>query len=67
MDTNESNSPSEHLRLSGQFLALCAWCRRLRSDDGHWYELGGSVRADGFTHSICPDCANELRVTGRSN
>ena len=67
MNANESSLPPEPLGLSGQFLALCAWCRRLRSDDGHWHELGGSIRADAFTHTICPDCASDLRVTGRSN
>ncbi|MBN1582270.1 MAG: response regulator [Anaerolineae bacterium] len=48
--------------LSG-LLPICASCKKIRDDDGQWYDVAVYVRdhtqAD-FTHSLCPDCLNEL-------
>jgi hypothetical protein len=44
-------------------LPVCAACRKIRDDQGHWDDLETYVRkhcdAD-FTHGICPSCAQEL-------
>jgi ligand-binding sensor domain-containing protein len=49
--------------LSG-LLPICAWCKRIRADDGRWSQLEAYVRdhseAD-FTHGVCPDCAATAR------
>lgn len=40
-------------------LPVCAWCRKVREDDGYWSALESYVaaRTDAtFTHGICPDC-----------
>ena len=47
-------------------LPVCAWCRKIRDDEGYWQELESYLKprtkAD-FTHGICPDCAaKELGV-----
>jgi hypothetical protein len=47
-------------------LPVCAWCKKIRSDDGYWQELESYLRprtkAD-FTHGICPDCvAKEMAI-----
>jgi hypothetical protein len=46
-------------------LPVCAWCKKIRDDDGYWQELeaylGPRTKAD-FTHGICPDCAKELEA-----
>lgn len=47
--------------LSG-LLPICAWCKKVRDDDGYWrqveeyFEQRGGIR---FTHGICADCAND--------
>ncbi|MCM2275952.1 MAG: hypothetical protein NDI75_14285 [Candidatus Didemnitutus sp.] len=40
-------------------LPVCAWCRKVREDDGYWSALESYVaaRTDAtFTHGICPEC-----------
>lgn len=44
-------------------LPLCAWCRKVRSDEGYWSALESyvSTHTDAtFTHGICPDCQAKL-------
>ena len=44
--------------LSG-LLPVCAWCRKIKDDEGYWLQfeeyVKGHSRAE-FTHGICPDC-----------
>lgn len=50
---------SEIKQLKG-LLPMCAWCKRLRSEDGSWMRLEDYLqeRTDAsVTHSICPECA----------
>lgn len=43
-------------------IPLCAWCRKVRDDQGFWTQVEVYVashsRAD-FSHSICPDCEKD--------
>jgi hypothetical protein len=44
--------------LSG-LLPTCAWCKRIRDEDGAWQRFDAyvSARADvQFTHGMCPEC-----------
>lgn len=44
-------------------LPLCAWCRKVRSDEGYWSALESYVSEHTdttFTHGICPDCQTKL-------
>lgn len=50
-------------RLSG-LLTICAWCRRIRDDQGHWLQMEDYVREHSearFTHTICPKCRGSVR------
>jgi hypothetical protein len=41
-------------------LPLCAWCRRIRSDDGLWLQVDRYLTEHTdmkFSHGICPECA----------
>lgn len=42
---------------------VCAWCKRVRDEQGEWQMLEAYIHdrseAD-FTHGMCPDCAREL-------
>jgi hypothetical protein len=44
-------------------IPLCAWCRKIRSDEGYWTSLEQYVsdRTDAaVTHGICDACAVKL-------
>jgi hypothetical protein len=46
-------------QLSG-LLPVCAWCHRVRSDEGYWLSVDRYLREQTgvqVTHGICPDCA----------
>jgi hypothetical protein len=40
-------------------LPICAWCKRIRDDEGYWQKVETYFHehtgAD-FTHGICPEC-----------
>jgi hypothetical protein len=43
-------------------LPICAWCRKVRDDDGYWRKLEEYFVSHGhvkFTHGICGDCTQE--------
>ncbi len=47
--------------LSG-LLPICAWCKKVRSDDGYWTQIEAYVaeRSEAtFSHGMCPDCRDE--------
>lgn len=49
-------------RLEG-LLPICAWCKKIRGDDGSWMEIEVYVRSSGraeVTHGICATCADEM-------
>jgi PAS domain S-box-containing protein len=40
-------------------LPTCAWCRKVRDDDGYWKKVETYVQEHSdasFTHGICPEC-----------
>jgi hypothetical protein len=40
-------------------LPICAWCKKIRDDKGHWREIETFVATHSgaqFTHGICPSC-----------
>ena len=44
--------------LSG-LLPTCAWCRKIRDDDGYWKKVETYIEEHSdasFTHGICPEC-----------
>ena len=48
--------------LSG-LLPICASCKKIRDDQGYWYQLESYIVDHSeavFTHGICPDCRDEL-------
>ena len=52
---------AEVKQLSG-LLPICAWCKRIRNDDGDWQQIETYITVHSeadFTHGICPDCARK--------
>jgi len=47
--------------LSG-LLPICAWCKKIRDDQGYWKKVEEYVEEHSdahFTHGICPECLKE--------
>jgi diguanylate cyclase (GGDEF)-like protein/PAS domain S-box-containing protein len=40
---------------------VCAWCGRVRGEDGRWNAVGIELAEDRTTHGICPDCLQKQR------
>lgn len=46
-------------------LPICAWCKKVRDDQGAWSQLEAYVSEHStaeFSHGICPDCREGLVV-----
>ena len=44
-------------------LPICAWCKKIRDDQGCWRQIEAYVGEHpeaSFTHGLCPDCAKGL-------
>ena len=52
-----------NIRTLSGLLPICASCKKIRDDKGHWQQIEAYVRdrtdAD-FSHSICPECRERL-------
>jgi hypothetical protein len=47
-------------------LPICAWCKKIRAEDGDWADLESYVTKHSqasFSHGICPDCLSKQRTT----
>ena len=65
------DSLRERLELASDEMppTMCAWCRRVRDDQGQWRdhdELDTSRPADDYTHGICPSCMATIRARQRA-
>lgn len=49
---------SEEIARLSKLIPVCAWCKRIRTDDGYWKEVEAylSERKEKITHGICADC-----------
>jgi len=49
--------------LSG-LLPICAWCKKVRDDDGYWRQVEDYFRRRSkieFTHGMCAECADKFK------
>jgi GAF domain-containing protein len=54
----------EHVRTLQGLLPICAWCKRVRDDEGYWGQIEAYFHKNtgiGFTHGICPECRKKVR------
>ncbi|MBI4912354.1 MAG: hypothetical protein HY823_06425 [Acidobacteria bacterium] len=50
---------ASRIRTLTRLLPVCAWCRKVRDDQGYWSEFELWVKSQGqlsVTHGICPAC-----------
>lgn len=48
------------IRVLTGFLPTCAWCRKIRDEEGKWSQIETYVAEHSeakFSHGICPECA----------
>jgi ligand-binding sensor domain-containing protein len=51
------------LKVLSGLLPICAWCKKIRDDDGYWSKIEAylGARTDAqFTHGICPECNEKV-------
>jgi len=52
----------ERIKTLTGLLPICAYCKKVRDDQGYWIEVESYIRAHStanFSHSLCPDCGQE--------
>ena len=51
------------VKLLSGFLPICASCKKIRDDKGYWNQIESYIQQHSeaeFSHSICPECAEQL-------
>lgn len=55
----------EQVKTLRGLLPMCAWCKRIRDDQGYWTKVEAYLQANtdaDFTHGICPECMAKERL-----
>lgn len=55
----ELNSAHAELETLSGLLPICAWCKKVRGDDGYWQQVEDYFASRSqieFTHGMCADC-----------
>ncbi|HUA36946.1 MAG TPA: GAF domain-containing protein [Candidatus Sulfopaludibacter sp.] len=53
-----------HIKTLQGLLPICAWCKRIRDDEGYWDQVEAYFHKNigvDFTHGICPECLEKMR------
>lgn len=56
------NANEEVSRLQG-ILPICANCKKVRDDEGYWYQVEAYIESHSearFSHSVCEECSEKL-------
>lgn len=54
----------ENIRTLKGLIPICAWCKKVRNDEGYWMKLESYLREHTeaeFTHSMCPECYEKMK------
>ncbi len=44
-------------------LPVCAWCKKIRNDDGYWQQVDVYLREHAdvqITHGMCTECSSKM-------
>jgi hypothetical protein len=61
----ELTTAMEEVHTLSGLLPICAWCRKVRDDDGYWKRVEDYFASRSqlrFTHGICSDCFEKLNA-----
>jgi len=50
----------QELNVLQGMIPICAWCHKIRDDEGDWHKLEAYMEANSaatFSHGICPSCS----------
>lgn len=56
-------SLQKEVKLLGDLLPICAWCKKVRDDQGFWSQVESYISkhtGTNFSHGICPNCVKGL-------
>lgn len=59
-----SSAHAELQTLSG-LLPICAWCKKVRDDEGYWQQVEDYFASRSritFTHGMCADCVDAMKA-----
>ncbi len=48
-------------QASDSLICICAWCNKVRNDNGLWGEVETPADEKKVTHGICPECERDFR------
>lgn len=54
----------ENIRTLKGLIPICAWCKKIRNDEGYWMKLEMYLREHTeaeFTHGMCPECYEKMK------
>jgi GAF domain-containing protein len=54
-----------HVKTLQALLPICAWCKRIRDDEGYWDQIEAyfhKYTGTDFTHGICPQCLEKAHA-----
>ena len=67
--TRELEEALAKIKTLRGLLPICASCKKIRSDSGHWQQLEEFIaehsEAD-FTHGLCPECFKQLEIEAKT-
>ncbi|HYG21405.1 MAG TPA: hypothetical protein VEH04_01395 [Verrucomicrobiae bacterium] len=52
-----------HIDLLDGLLPFCAWCKKVRNDQGYWEQIERYIAQNSrtsVTHGVCPDCRKKF-------
>lgn len=55
----------EEIQELRNLVPVCAWCRKIRNDEGGWETIEQYIQEHGgskVSHGICPDCIRKLSM-----
>lgn len=58
----ELQATIQEVKILSGLLPICAGCKKIRDEQGHWSQLEVYVSARSgitFTHGLCPDCSGK--------
>lgn len=58
---------SQEVESLASLLPVCAWCRKIEDETGHWHSLESFVsrnQRSKVTHGMCPQCAAKFEGRG---
>jgi hypothetical protein len=53
----------EDLKVLSGLLPICAWCKKVRNDQGYWTQIEAYISKHSeasFSHGICPECVEKF-------